>query len=163
MRQLKLLILDVDGVLTDGTKTYDNGGNCIAKQFCDQDFTAIKRFRDAGVAVCWLTADMFVNEQIAKNRGIDFFYAREPDGSIVKSKFIQQFREQYRVSPREMMYVGDDFYDLEMMKALKGAGGMTACPKDAVYDVQRFVDYVLDEFSGCGVVAELFDDYHRGR
>ena len=49
----KLLILDVDGVLTTGCKTYDLEGNVISKEFNDKDFTAIKRFKEKGLKVCF--------------------------------------------------------------------------------------------------------------
>ncbi len=44
----RLLILDVDGVMTDGTKTYGIRGEVLSKRFCDHDFTAIKKFKDDG-------------------------------------------------------------------------------------------------------------------
>ena len=69
-----LLILDVDGVLTDGTKTYDREHNVISKRYADQDFTAIKLFQE-GWKVCFLSSDAF-NEGVAKKRGIDFYNSR---------------------------------------------------------------------------------------
>ena len=53
--KIKLAILDVDGVLTDGKKTYDNTGLCIYKTFCDKDFTAIKKLKALGISVCFLS------------------------------------------------------------------------------------------------------------
>ena len=48
---IKLLILDVDGVMTNGTKYYDREGTVKLKTFCDKDWTAIKRFRAIGIDV----------------------------------------------------------------------------------------------------------------
>ena len=56
---IKLLILDVDGILTDGKKQYDREGNVRMKTFCDKDWTAIKRFRALGINVIFLTGDPF--------------------------------------------------------------------------------------------------------
>lgn len=50
---IKLLILDVDGVLTNGKKYYGENGLGRLKNFCDKDFTAIKRIKAAGVNVCF--------------------------------------------------------------------------------------------------------------
>ena len=52
-----LLILDVDGVLTDGRKYYDVSGKGVLKTFCDRDFTAIKKFKANGWDVVFLSGD----------------------------------------------------------------------------------------------------------
>ena len=53
----KLVLLDVDGVLTDGRKGYALDGSVAYKQFCDRDFTAIKRFQEAGILVALISGD----------------------------------------------------------------------------------------------------------
>jgi 3-deoxy-D-manno-octulosonate 8-phosphate phosphatase (KDO 8-P phosphatase) len=65
---VKLLILDVDGVLTDGRKYYDSSGLATHKTFCDKDFTAIKKFKSIGCEVIFLSGDKNINEKIAENR-----------------------------------------------------------------------------------------------
>ena len=67
---IKLLVLDIDGILTNGKKTYDKYGNIISKSFCDKDWTAIKRFKSLGVEVMFLSGDPF-NEGVANKRNID--------------------------------------------------------------------------------------------
>ena len=54
---LKLLILDIDGILTDGTKVYDVEHKPIYKRFMCKDFTAIKRFSAAGIKVIMISGD----------------------------------------------------------------------------------------------------------
>ncbi len=53
----RLLILDVDGVLTDGTKVYDKDHNVLSKRFMCKDFSAIKRFIAAGIKVVMISGD----------------------------------------------------------------------------------------------------------
>ena len=72
----KLLILDVDGVLTTGLKTYDINGSVISKTFGDRDFTAIKQFICAGIKTIFLSGDQQVNS-MAKDRGIPFSIVEE--------------------------------------------------------------------------------------
>ena len=91
---IKLLILDVDGVLNDGKKYYDLNGSIFAKQFSDKDFTAIKRFKASGVNVCFLSGDNKINESIAKNRNIDFYYSRG-EGCLSKEEHIPVFEKKY--------------------------------------------------------------------
>ena len=77
--KIKLLILDVDGILTDGRKYYGIDGMPFAKIFCDKDFTAIKRFRALGINVIFLTGDAKVNEKIGINRNIPVYLSRSPE------------------------------------------------------------------------------------
>ncbi len=75
---IKLLILDVDGVLTDGNKIYDINHTTVYKKFNDRDFTAIKRFKAGGINVIFVSGDNF-NEGMAKKRNIDFYCSRGSD------------------------------------------------------------------------------------
>ena len=89
---IKLVILDIDGILTDGRKYYGLDGIPFAKTYCDKDFTAIKRLRGAGVKVCFLSGDERVNKTMAINRNIDFYSARGKD----KADFITEFEKTYK-------------------------------------------------------------------
>ena len=61
-KKFDLLVIDIDGVMTDGTKLYDTYGNIYLKKFNDKDFSAIKRFKELGVEVCFLSADQNINK-----------------------------------------------------------------------------------------------------
>ena len=148
-----LLILDVDGVLTNGTKVYDIEGNVVNKVFNDRDFTAIKRFKEKGVNVCFLSGDKKFNEEIAKKRNIDFFYGRNDNGEMDKISKLRELLIQY--NSKKFAYVGDDYYDLEMIKS----SDTSFCPNDAVDDIKKASDYVLNLKGSEGVVAEIFTMY----
>jgi YrbI family 3-deoxy-D-manno-octulosonate 8-phosphate phosphatase len=157
----KLLILDIDGVMTDGKKTYDKNGRACYKEFCDRDFTAIKMFRAAGVDVVFLSGDS-MNEGMANNRNIPFFCNRlekkhnKSEGQyICKSNFVDLFVEKFGVKPNEMVYVGDDIFDIEIMKAV----GRAFCPADANYMVKNVATQVLNKNGGDCVVEDVFN-YH---
>lgn len=148
-----LIICDVDGVLTDGTKVYDVNGSPVAKRFCDKDFTAIKRFQNAGVQVVWLSGDENINKNLAETRGIDFMFARLPDGNIDKEVFLEDFKDRYRA--QNVIYLGDDYYDLTLLASVSAS----FCPSDASSDVRKLSDVVLTTPGGHGVMAELWDFY----
>lgn len=166
----KLLVLDVDGVMTDGTKMYGPDGAVIAKRFADADFTAIKKFQGAGWRVCWLSADETVNRAVAKERGIDFWYSREPDGTIDKVKWLHKLLGHYRTVAENVIYVGDDMLDMPIMNAVVQAKGEIYCPANAVPQVMRLVSStmtipalscmtltnVLGRRGGHGAIMELF-------
>lgn len=154
--KLGLLILDVDGVLTSGIKDYSPEGKTIAKQFNDKDFTAIKRFKEAGVEVVWLSGDDCVNEAVAKNRNIPFYHSRVKNGTLSKRGYPILFAQKYNVSPKYMAYVGDDYFDLDIMSEV----GIAFCPNDAIDDVKKAC-ITLNADGGKGVVAELFRLYQE--
>lgn len=147
----ELLILDVDGVLNDGKKYYDLEGNTFAKQFSDKDFTAIKRFRASGIQVCFLSGDNKVNENIAKNRNIDFYYSRGKN-SLSKPEHIPIFEKKYNTSSDKMAYVGDDFFDIEVMKCVK----YKYCPIDSPKCVKDICE-IIPKTGGDNVICELYD------
>ena len=146
---IKLLILDIDGVMTDGTKIYGLDGLTMAKRYCDRDFTAIKQFKASGVSVCFLSGDDKVNKEMAKNRKTDFYYSRGRD----KVDFLDEFENTYNCSRDEMAYVGDDIFDMPIMKAV----GYSYCPSDVTETVKTVAHKVLDRKSGDNVIAELYE------
>lgn len=148
--KIKLAILDVDGVLTDGKKYYGVDGIPFAKTYCDKDFTAIKRMRGSGMHVCFLSGDERVNKAMAKNRNIDFFSARGKD----KADFITELQLRYNTTPEKMLYIGDDLFDLSIMKVV----GVAFCPNDAPRKIRDFCGKnVLARSGGQNVVAEMVD------
>ena len=148
---IKLVILDVDGVLTDGRKYYDETGMPKAKTYCDKDFTAIKRLRGAGINVCFLSGDDFVNKEMAKNRNIDFYSARGKD----KADFIEQFQVKYSTPAYCMAYVGDDLFDSSILKSV----GYPFCPSDACLDVKQICGphNVLENPGGHNAIMNLVE------
>lgn len=147
----KLLILDVDGVLTDGTKIYGLDGAVIAKRFCDQDFTAIKRFRAINIPTMWLSGDEKVNRGIAEYRHIDFIYTKWEDPTSRKELFLPSIRDKYNVEYSDMAYVGDDIYDVAIMELV----GYRYCPLDAAQEVKA-ISTIIDRNGGDKVIAKLY-------
>jgi 3-deoxy-D-manno-octulosonate 8-phosphate phosphatase (KDO 8-P phosphatase) len=147
---IKLVILDVDGVLTDGSKYYDNSGNGVYKTFCDKDFTAIKRLVSRGVKVCFLSGDNNVNQAVAENRNIDFYYSRGKN----KTQFLEEFSQKYNCSRSEMAAIGDDLFDLDLLKSV----GHSYCPSDACRELRDSDGDIicLNSKGGKNVIMELF-------
>lgn len=162
---MKLLILDVDGVLTNGTKAYNLDGEMVYKSFYDKDFTAIERFKEDGIKVCWLSADKRVNEKLAESRDIDFWYGRLEDGEnghIDKSQILPKMLAQYEVNLSDVWYVGDDIYDLSIMEVVKNGGGRIFCPLDAAIEVLH-ISQIIPVNGGEGIVKYLYDGASRGK
>lgn len=159
----KLLLLDVDGVMTDGTKIYGPDGKVFGKRFCDHDFTAIKKFQADGWAVVWLSADKTVNEAVAADRNIRFCYSRLPDGTIDKVHWYKFLVEDYNVNPKDVVYVGDDLLDLPVMKAVVDGGGRAFYPANAVPQFRWMMhnnDYLATKLSGNGGEGAVMSLYY---
>ena len=152
MNEIKLLILDVDGVLTDGTKLYDDHHNVFGKRFMCKDFTAIKRFAAAGIKVIMISGDNF-NRKMSEKRNIDFYCSRGADLSLDKSRFLEQFSKIYNVSIGQMAFVGDDYFDLSIFRRLKH----TFCTSDSPQIIKDNSWTVLKSKGGEGVIVELYD------
>jgi YrbI family 3-deoxy-D-manno-octulosonate 8-phosphate phosphatase len=148
-----LLVIDIDGVMTDGTKIYSTQGDVTGKCFSDKDFTAIKRFKNAGISVCFLSGDKSVNEAMALDRAVDFYFARLANGNIDKSVFVRELKEKYRAN--KIAYVGDDYYDITIMESVD----FSFAPQDAIEDVKNVACKVLTTKGGCGVIAEIYELY----
>ena len=151
-----LLILDIDGVLTDGKKYYDSSGRAVLKTFCDRDFTAIKKFKAAGWDVVFLSGDPNINEAMAKNRNIPFYCNRRDGKMINKVMFLKELCETYGTNPCYTAYVGDDIFDIDLLKAVE----WPFCPANADPDVKR-VAVNLNSKSGECCVAEVYEFLHR--
>ena len=145
---IKLVILDIDGIMTDGKKYYGLDGIPFAKTYCDKDFTAIKRMRGAGISVCFLSGDERVNKAMAENRNIDFYSARGKN----KADFVPELSQRYNTNVENMVYIGDDLFDIPIMERV----GYAFCPSDSPEAVKDKC-IILDRRGGENVVAFLYD------
>lgn len=146
---IKLMILDIDGVMTDGKKYYQENGVPFAKTFSDKDWTAIKRFRSVGVDVIFLTGDARVNEAVANNRKIPVYLSRGKDKAI----FTDEFSSTYNCTLDEMAYVGDDLFDINIMTKVK----YSFATNDSPSIVKNNCVYTLNSKGGDNVIVELFE------
>jgi len=147
---IELAILDIDGVMTDGRKFYNTDGMPFSKVYCDKDFTAIKRLRAAGIKVCFLSGDETVNAAMAKNRNIDFYYARGKD----KVLFLPDLCIKYNTRPADVLYIGDDLFDMNILQAV----GYSFCPSDSPRIIKEICGAnVLPRRGGENVITEMVD------
>lgn len=153
-KMFRLLILDVDGVMTDGTKTYDYEHNTVSKNFCDRDFTAIKRFQSImplSIPVIALTGDLW-NHGMCKARNIHYYNSREFSPQLNKSLALSAICKEYNEKEEDIAFIGDDYYDLSLLNSV----GHPYCPSDAADIVKRNAT-VIDRKGGHGVVEGLYE------
>jgi len=148
---IKLAILDIDGVMTDGTKYYDRDGNVVQKTFCDKDWTAIKRLRAVGVEVLVITGDPY-NKKILENRNIPVIVNRENGEHRDKSEYLPQILKDYNCTSKEVLYIGDDLFDIGIMRSV----GYPFCPTNSPRIVRQNAR-ILQCRGGDNAIMELFD------
>lgn len=149
LRQIKLLLLDVDGVLTDGGIYYSERGEEL-KKFNIHDGYGIVKLQKTGVRVGILTGRMSkLVTRRAKELGITEVYQNLED----KVEAYEQVKRKLGVQDAEIAYLGDDEPDLPIVERV----GFSACPEDAADAVRRRVDFVCKRRGGEGAVREVID------
>ena len=147
--QVQLLLLDVDGVLTDGSITYLSGG-VEAKSFNTQDGLGMKLLQDGGVAVGLITAR---SSEAVERRARDLKLSHVYQGIGDKLTALEQICKETRLRPLQMAYMGDDWIDLPLINRV----GFAAAPANAVPEVKQRVHYTAERPGGRGAVREVCD------
>jgi len=147
--RIKLLLLDVDGVLTDGTIIYLPDG-IETKGFSTRDGLGIRLLQKAGVEVGIITARRSeVVKRRAENLGIELLY----QGAGAKLEVYEKIIGELGFRPEQVAYMGDDWLDLPVMTRV----GMAAAVADAAPEVCEIAHYVAASPGGKGAVRELCD------
>lgn len=148
-KKIKMLVFDVDGVMTDGSVTYDENG-VEYKTFNVKDGQGLVRMRHLGFVTAIITArNNGTVEHRAKNLNITELY----QGQRYKLPALEELREKYNLSYDEISYMGDDLPDICCLEKV----GLACCPKDAVDEVKKIAHFKSSKKGGRGAVRELCD------
>ncbi len=145
---IKLLLSDVDGVLTDAGMYYTEDGNEF-KKFCTYDGMGFQLLQEKGIKVGILTSeDRDLNRRRAKKLGLDFDF----HGAKNKLQIVTELCRQENITLEEVAYIGDDVNCLGLLSNV----GVAACPNNAVLEIKSIPDIIqLSKDGGNGVVREL--------
>lgn len=149
MMDVKILVMDVDGTLTDG-KIYMSANGELMKAFNIKDGYAIARLRDYGIEPVIITGR---SSEIVKQRCAELKIKELHQGIENKSYKLRDVCEKQHVELSQVAYIGDDLNDLPCMKIC----GYSACPSDAIKQVKDSVSYVCQTKGGDGAVREYID------
>ena len=148
-KKLKLLILDVDGVLTDGKLFFDNQGNEY-KSFHARDGHGIKLLRQTGVEVAVISGRKSNSVALRmKNLGIEHVY----QGHENKQAAFNEVIEKIGITSQQAAHVGDDLLDLPIMIRV----GLSIAVSDANFAVKQRADWCTTLPGGHGAVREVCD------
>ncbi|CAN5436330.1 HAD hydrolase family protein [soil metagenome] len=146
---IRLLVVDVDGTLTDGGMYYDKDGEAL-KKFDTRDAKGLGLLREAGVRVCVVTQEnsAVVHARMKKLGITDYF-----PGTTDKPAWLAEHGARFGITLAQTAYIGDDLNDLACLRSV----GLSCCPADAVPQVRAAVRYVCRASGGAGAVREVAD------
>ncbi|HTA82197.1 MAG TPA: HAD-IIIA family hydrolase [Bacteroidia bacterium] len=151
-KNIKLFVIDIDGVLTDGGMYYTENGDEL-KKFNTKDGLAIKRLSKSGMQVAFLSngKNTALIQSRAKLLGVQKVYVGFDEKETVLDKWVKQLKITYK----NVAYIGDDVNDLKVISK----AGFSACPADATDAIMQKVNIILTRNGGNACVREMIDNY----
>lgn len=152
---MKLIVIDVDGTMTDGLVIYDDNGNEL-KKFCVRDGAGFFAAKAAGIKIMVLTGrECRATARRMEEMKVDFLYQNIKD----KANFLKEFCAEKGFNKEDIGYIGDDVNDLSAMSLC----GFVGCPADSCREVFAVADYVSRKKGGEGVVRDIIEYYLGGQ
>ena len=151
LEKIKMVLLDVDGTLTDGG-IYVHHDGTQTKRFHAHDGEGIRRSLEAGIEIGIISAASLAKDMIesrAKMLGIKYVHAFRSN----KREVAEKWANELGLNAEEIAFVGDDIIDLEVMQWC----GISAAPANAHESILPHVDYRLNKSGGNGAVREFLD------
>lgn len=157
LKKIKLIVSDIDGVLTDG-KIYFSGDPEEIKCFNSKDAPRIATALRSGLKMVWLTARRCA--AVVRRAGelkVDLVFKQELKEKNLK--FLEEMQKRYNVKPEEILYCGDDWSDLFLMKQV----GVAVTPADGSAENKEIADIITKAEGGQGVAAEVMEIVMRAK
>ena len=148
-KKIKMLVFDVDGVMTDGSITYDEDGKEY-KTFNAKDGHGIVRMNKSGFVTAIITAR---NNGTVKHRAENLNFTELYQGYKYKLPAMEELLRKYDLKFENVSYMGDDLPDICILEKV----GLACCPADAVKEVQEICNFRSKFNGGKGAVRELCD------
>jgi 3-deoxy-D-manno-octulosonate 8-phosphate phosphatase (KDO 8-P phosphatase) len=148
-QEIKVLITDVDGVLTDGRIIYDDNG-LEYKEFSVRDGQIMRFLRNAGIKTGVITGR---ESQVVINRCKELNFDFHHHGAKNKLKIWDEVINKLGIEEVNVAYVGDDLLDIPLFKK----AGLSASPPDAPEYVREKADFILNTKGGRGAFREFAD------
>ena len=150
-KKIKMLITDVDGVLTDATMNFfatPQKEIVEVKKFCAYDGLACHMLRDGGIKSAIITGgNAPATEHRASSLGMDFLYYNY----LSKGQALQDILKKTGLKAQEIAYIGDDFIDIPVMLE----AGLACAVKTSVPEVKKIAHYITKKEGGKGAFREV--------
>ena len=148
-KKIRMLITDVDCVLTDGGMYYTENGD-IMKKFHTRDGMGVTLLKKKNISTIIITKEKTKFVKLwAKKMQIEKLY----DGIQKKEDLVNEICDHYNLKPEELAYIGDDVNDIALLKKV----GLSATPANGISEVKKICDYICALKGGEGAFRELAD------
>ena len=155
LNKIKAIIFDIDGVLSSETITLSSEGEPL-RTVNIKDGYAIQLAMKLGLRIVILTGGKTKSVRIRyEGLGVEDIYM----GCAVKIETYDEFLKKYGLTDEEVMYMGDDIPDLEIMRRV----GCPVCPKDACEEIKGISVYVSDKIGGHGCGRDVIEQTLRAQ
>ena len=145
--KIKRAAFDVDGVMTDGSITYDENG-VEYKTFNAKDGHGITMLNNAGIITAIITAR---SNGTVQHRAENLKFKEIHQGSKNKIQTLTEILEKYNLTLEQTAYMGDDLPDICILEK----AGLSGCPNDAVDEVKNISRFISSKNGGRGAVREF--------
>lgn len=153
INSIKLLVIDVDGTLTDAGIYYDENGNEL-KKFCTKDAAGFFAAHEVGIKIMVLTGrECKATTRRMTEMKVDYLF----QNVMNKVDFLKKFIESHNIKKEDLAYIGDDLNDLPPMTL----AGYIGCPADSCPEVKNIADYVSVADGGRGAVRDVVEHMLR--
>ena len=153
--KIKLLVFDVDGVMTDGSITYDENG-IEYKTFNAKDGHGLAKMVKNGYMTAVITGR---RNGTVDRRSEDLHFTEVYQGVKNKLPILEAIMQKYELTYDEVSYMGDDEPDIPILEKVS----ISACPSDAVEKVKSVCNFISSKDGGKGAVRELCDYIYDAR
>ena len=153
LSNIKLVISEIDGIITEGLTGYGEMNIPLFKQFCMKDFEAINLIKKS-LGFVFMSSDANINASMCKKRNIPFYFAERN-----KAEVFPIITQRFGLTPENVLYVGSSYSDVECMELAE----VSVCPEDAVSEVFDIATVVLSVYSGAGVLCHLYEMINKLR
>jgi YrbI family 3-deoxy-D-manno-octulosonate 8-phosphate phosphatase len=148
-KKIKLVLTDVDGVLTDGGRYFSEKGE-ITKRFHVRDGMGINILLRNEIQTAIVTKE---NSKIVKKWAKEMNISKTYSGIKNKEKELEKICKYYKVLPSEIAFIGDDVNDIKLMKNV----GFSATPSDGILQAKKIANYICKTSGGNGALREMID------
>jgi 3-deoxy-D-manno-octulosonate 8-phosphate phosphatase (KDO 8-P phosphatase) len=147
LAKIKLLAVDVDGVLTDGGMYYSEHGDEL-KKFNTRDGKGIELLRNVGIKIAFITSE---NTRLVERRATKLKIDELCQGIKDKLVALRKITSKYNLTLDEVAYIGDDINDLAIMQAV----GLAITVADGLPENKQIAQYITQAKGGEGAVREV--------
>ncbi len=150
---IKLLVIDVDGTMTDAGLYYDEHGNEL-KKFCTKDAAGFFAAHKVGIEIMVLTGrECVATTRRMKEMKVEYLFQNIKN----KADFLKNFMSKKGLKKQDVGYIGDDLNDVPPMSLV----GFIGCPSDSCTEIKEIANYISNVKGGYGAVRDIVEHMLR--